>query len=329
VTVARAAPGLLAHFPDVVRLPDGRLLAAYREGAAHIESDGRLCLAESADGGQTWAPPRVAIDGPYDDRDPKLAVLADGTVLLSWFVLDWSSKPRHTDHGTFVSRSTDGGLTWGDPVPGGTAMTGEPGVLAWSAAHGAAAELAGGDLLLPLYGRLPGGKWQQATVVRSTDGGRTWPADSEVLLAAAEGVHCQEPTLTVLDGQVIALIRTTAGVAWLARSTDGGRSWSDPQPTDMPASSHHALAVSGGAVLVTYGDLSERFSPLRETVGRLVREPAGTWDGYGDVQLYDSGHADQANPSSVEVAPGRFLTVGFDVPGAAVVGVFTGTADYP
>jgi len=331
ITVARAEAGLLAHFPDVVRLADGRLLAAYREGADHVKSDGRVCVVGSDDGGQTWGRPWVAVDGPHDDRDPKLAMLADGTVLLSYFVIDWSTRPRHTTWGTYVCRSTDGGRTWSEPASVGTSMggPGEPDLQVWSASHGAAAELPGGDVLLPLYGKLPGQAWQQATVVRSTDGGRTWPAGGEALVAAADGVHFQEPTLTVLDEQVVALIRTTAEHAYLSRSTDGGRSWSPPQPTDMPASSHHALPLSSGEVLVTYGDLSPRFSTHRDTVGRLVQRPLDTWDGYADVQLYDSGHPDQANPSSVEVYPGRFLTLGFDVQAATVVGVFTDADDYP
>ena len=58
-------------------------------------------------------------------------------------------------------------------------------------------------------------------------------------------------------------------------------------------------------LLVTYGDIGKRFSERRVTAGRLVRDPAGDWDGYPDVLLYDSGHPDQANPSSAEVAPGR------------------------
>ncbi|HET6484424.1 MAG TPA: sialidase family protein [Actinoplanes sp.] len=334
-TVARAEPGRLAHFPDIVRLADGRLLATYREGAGHVRSDGRITLVESADGGVTWSQPWVAVDGPFDDRDPKLARLADGTVLLSYFVIDWSTASLHTTHGTYVHRSTDGGHTWSDAAEVGTAMIDEggrltPAVPTWAASHGGAAELPNGDVLLPLYGRLPGRKWQRATVVRSTDGGRTWPADTEVLLAEGAGIHFQEPTLTVLaDGEVVALIRTTADLAYLARSADGGHTWSDPRPTDLPASSHHALALSSGEVLVTYGDLSKRFSAHRETVGRLVRNPGKTWDGYGDVQLYDSGHPDQANPSSVEVSPGRFLTISFDVPAASVVGVFTTPDDYP
>ncbi len=329
VVVARAEPGLLAHFPDAVALGGGRLLATWREGAGHVHSDGRIRLAESTDGGHTWGEPWTAVDGKHDDRDPKIVRLSDGTVLLSWFVLDWATEP-HTNLGTWVSRSTDDGRSWSEPVLVGTAMTGGGNGPGWSASHGAAVELPGGELLLPIYGTLPGRGRERATVVRSSDGGRSWPVAGETLVAAADEADFQEPTLTVLgDGQLVALIRTTGPVAWLARSVDGGRTWSEPRPTDLPASSHHALALESGEVLVTYGDLSSRFSERRETVGRIVQDPAESWDGYGDVQLYDSGHHDQANPSSVEVEPGRFLTVGFDIPAAAVVGVFTGRRDYP
>jgi predicted neuraminidase len=327
ITVAHAEPGLQAHFPDIAKLPDGRLVATYRESAGHVKADGRILFVESGDGGETWGEPWVAVDGQWDDRDPKLVCLADGTLVLSYFVTDWSTKPRHTTLGTFTRRSTDGGRTWDDAVLVGTAMTGD-GLETWAASHGAVAELPGGDLLMPLYGRLPGAKWHRATAVRSTDGGRTWPAESEVLLGEMEGVHFQEPTLTVLDGEVAALIRTTADIAYLTRSKDDGRSWSPAEPTDMAASSHHLLVLSTGELLITYGDLSKRFSDFRDTVGRLVTRPLDTWDGYPDVQIYDSGHQDQANPSSVEVQPGRFLTLGFDIPAATVIGVFTELADY-
>ncbi|WP_164842333.1 sialidase family protein [Actinoplanes solisilvae] len=341
-TVARAEPGLLLHFPDIVQLADGRLLACYREGAGHVRSDGRISLVESADGGLTWSEPWVAVDGPFDDRDPKMGRLADGTVLLSYFVIDWSTDTRHTTHGTFVRRSTDGGRTWSEAAEVGTAMTADegrfaPAAQAWAASHGGAAELPNGDVLLPIYGRKPGQEFEQATVVRSTDGGRTWPVGNEVVVADSEGVWFQEPTLTVLeDGEVVALLRVTldrkyspADRAWLSRSTDGGHTWSEPQPTDMPASSHHALRLHSGEVLVTYGDVSRRFSEHRATTGRLVRDPGKSWDGYGDVQLYDSGHKDQANPSSVEVSPGRFLTISFDVQDATVVGFFSTPDAYP
>jgi predicted neuraminidase len=320
IVVAQAADGLQAHFPDLVRLAGGRLVAAYREGAGHISHEGRITVVASDDDGRTWSAPRVVVDGPHDDRDPKLAVLSDGTILLSYFVLEWTSEREHKNHGVWVRRSTDEGRSWGEPVQVGSW---------WWASHGAAVELPGGDLLLPVYNRPPGERWHRAVVVRSTDGGRTWPPSSEVSLAAGDTFHFQEPTLTVLDGQVVSLIRTTVETAYLSRSTDNGRTWTAPVPTDMPASSHHALALSSGEVLVTYGDLSKRFAEHRETVGRLVRRPWETWDGYKDIQLYDSGHHDQANPSSVELSPGRFLTLGFDIPARTVVAFTSSASDYP
>jgi predicted neuraminidase len=319
IVVAQAADGLQAHFPDLVRLADGTLVAAYREGAGHISHEGRITVVSSTDDGQTWSEPQVVVDGPYDDRDPKLAVLSDGTILLSYFVLEWTSEREHQNHGVQVRRSTDGGRTWSEPAQAGSY---------WWASHGAAVELPGGDLLLPVYNRPPGEKWHRAAVVRSTDGGLTWPAASEVSLAAGNTFHFQEPTITVLDGQLVSLIRTTVETAYLSRSTDDGRTWTAPVPTDMPASSHHALRLASGEVLVTYGDLSKRFSEHRETVGRLVRRPLETWDGYPDIQLYDSGHHDQANPSSVELSPGRFLTLGFDIPAGTVVAFTSSAADY-
>src|SRR4029079_14324288 len=89
IDVARAGTGLVPHFPDLVSRGAGRVLSACREGTGHWGPRGRISVVGSDDGGQTWGAPRVAVDGAYDDRDPKLACLADGTLLLSYFVIDW------------------------------------------------------------------------------------------------------------------------------------------------------------------------------------------------------------------------------------------------
>lgn len=340
VVVARAADGKRAYFPGIAKLPGGRLIAAYREGVGHIGQDGRLLVTESADRGRTWSTPRVAVDSAYDERDPKLTVTRSGVVLMSYFVTDWTEPGPYTLRGTYVVRSLDGGRTWSEPAKVGSAMDcgcGVPGYYyaGLNASHGEALELPDGDLLLPLYGSLPDGT-SQATVVRSTDGGLTWPKESEVLLGRDSTFAYQEPTLTRLrSGQLVVLLRTSINIAYLSRSFDNGRTWTTPERTDIPASSHHLLTLANGDVLLTYGDLSKRFSPGRPTVGTVVRNPEGSWN-VTDLPeprlLYDSSTAgvtaDQANPASVELRPGHFLTLTYDHHRAMLVGVFTNLTDY-
>ena len=336
VVVAQAPEGEQLRFPDIIKLQNGRLLAAFYEATSHVGPDGSILVAESSDKGRTWSSSRVAVDTIHDDRDPKLVQLEDGTVLLSFFETDWREQPA-TLRGTHVVRSTDNGKSWSEPIKVESAMDcgcGTPSGAYYTglnASHGAPVELENGDLLIPLYGNLPNATRGDATVVRSTDGGLTWPAAGESTIAAGTTFDFQEPVLTVLDdGEIVALIRTTTSpqIAYLSRSFDNGQTWTTAEPTEIPASSHHLLTLKSGAILLTYGDVSKRFSPYRATSGRIITDPHGSWDGYTDIQIYDAGNGDQANPSSAEIRPGRFLTLSFDVVNRTVVGIFTDKHDY-
>jgi hypothetical protein len=48
----------------------------------------------STDNGKTWSEPVVAIDTDQDDRDPSVACLKDGTLLLNWFTLQPTCRRR-------------------------------------------------------------------------------------------------------------------------------------------------------------------------------------------------------------------------------------------
>jgi hypothetical protein len=333
VVIARTVQGQLPFFPNAIRLADGRVLAVYREGLGHVRSVGRILLAESADNGLTWAEPRVIVDTVYDDRDPMLVQLSTGDLLLSWFQIDWTVQPWECP-AVLVARSTDGGATWGPPVKVGSTMLQET-EDRWHhfraghiVTHGQLLELPNGDLLAPVYGVFPGDEWHSASVVRSTDGGLTWPAENEVLLGRKAGQEYLEPVLTLLPGgQVTALLRTDEE-AQLARSDDNGLTWTDPEPCGLYASSADTVTLSDGSVLLAYGDVSKRFNPGRPTVATVITDPLGPWDKNALHVVIDAGHdtQDQANPAVVELPGDRFLVISYNIFRREIVGVILGRA---
>jgi len=80
-------------FPGVTMLPDGRLMAVYRKGTDHYQSDDGVLYAKfSSNTGATWTgetclyAPKNSPYGIYPDaRDPEIRTLKNGTILLSFF----------------------------------------------------------------------------------------------------------------------------------------------------------------------------------------------------------------------------------------------------
>ena len=129
-------------------------------------------------------------------------------------------------------------------------------------------------------------------MVRSTDGGLTWPAEHEVLLAAGTAFFL-EPVLTLLPGgQVMALLRTDEA----ARADPFRRRRADldrARGAKIWASSADTVTLSDGSVLLAYGDASRTtyqsrpagHGDLRDRSGRgtpasstLVRRGDDTFD---------------------------------------------------
>lgn len=307
------------RFPDAIRLADGAILLAYHYADGHTNANGVVRMVRSTDNGRTWsAPVTVAQTNGADNRDPKLSVLRDGTVLLTVFRTDWSTRPE-SNLGTFVYRSSDGGLSFPEVTRIDSAQPG-----AWH--HGPALELPNGDILQPLYG------WG-ARIARSTDGGQTFPAENEITVVADDARYSNgEPNIVRLpSGELVMLIRRHDNVlgiespSTLVRSIDDGRTWTAPEQTGLPTSSAHLLVADDGSVLLTFGNYEQAGRP---TYGALIEDPSGPWREHRLVPLYNSGWDDQANPTSVELHDDSFLTFGFDVADRTVVSFRTEAADY-
>lgn len=328
MVVARASDGNRAYLPTATRTAAGRILVAYREADGHVRDTGRILGVHSDDDGRTWSAPRPLVDTELDDRDPMLTTLSNGDLLLQYFRTDWSRSPWRVA-GVQVIRSTDGGSSWGEPVEVDSTMVTETtqrwgGYLAGHvASHGRIRELPDGDLLSPVYGVHAGDRYHSAAVVRSTDGGLTWPRATEVTLGRSPGQAYLEPVLTVLPGgRVTALLRTEQQ-AELTSSDDGGRTWTAPARIDLWASSADTATLSDGSVLLAYGDASRTSTRSRPTMATVVPDPLGRWDAGPRHLVYDAGRDafDQANPSIVELADSGVLIVTYDIFRRELVGV--------
>ncbi len=290
------APGAYEAFPDVCLTREGELLCVFYSGYGHVSfpnedlpKGARISMVRSNDWGRTWSAPEIIIDTPYDDRDPSITQLSNGDLLVTFMTY---VKERRPTHEVFIVRSTDGGESWGEP---------QRIELPWNAAQGVSepvTELDDGTLLLPVYGYHTdedGVIHRPCAVLRSHDGGRTWPEIT--VLEPGEGERFEEPTIEPLsDGRILMLIRPK--MHW-SESTDGGVTWTQPQPMRFPGHAAYQLLTSRGVLIAGF-----RSPSTWSTSVAWSTDLGRTWHGPQVIDPVIGGY-----PSLVELPDGRVFMV--------------------
>ncbi len=298
-------------------------------------------MIRSNNQGQTWSSPRVVPDYDwYGVECAGLTVLSSGQLMLNqwrfkWYPLetarkradreklffpeDWVSELQvsselHTVHmipqdpselvpwargsdGTYVHLSSDGGRTWDQTVMVATAP--------YSGGYGmrGAVQLSNGDILLPLSD-IP--NYRIVFVVRSSDGGQTWVAPVEV--AKMDGMQFEEPSILELrDGTLLMLLReNTNRRMYQVFSTDGGYTWSAPQPVPFEGYPGHLLLLPGGEILCVYGYRYEPYG-IRAVISK---DDGRTWNSEHPMIIRDDfPNRDLGYPAAIPTADGQFYTV--------------------
>lgn len=294
-------------FPVLVTLADGRLGAVVRGGAPHIGRAGRLDWISSADGGRTWSPPRVIVDSDWDDRNPAVGVMADGSVVCGYGEARSYNERGEFDRlaGPYVPkfcRSTDGGATWSP------AQLIAPEALPDASPYGRILVLPDGTALMPVYSwrDVNGGTRYSSHLVRSTDHGQTWGE----LTLIQDGFN--ETSLERLpDGRLVAALRDGAGALSVCDSADGGRTWSPARPVTAP-SLHPAdlLGLGGETLLMVHGC---RLSP-KGVIARLSEDGGRTWpDALRAFIAWDADNTDCGYPSAQRLADGTVVVLWYAV----------------
>ncbi len=239
--VRNAGGGGYQAFPDICRLKSNELMVVFYNGYGHVSQPnaehplgGRVCAVRSNDEGATWSPAEVVVDTPKDDRDPSIACMPNGDLIVSYF-----EYGKHTECDTKIVRSSDGGKTWSEPQL----------VAPSFACSSPVRRLRKGRLLLPVYTvDGTGGARAYSAVCASDDGGRTWLAP--VVVGLEPGLTLDETDLFERkDGTIFAMMRE---VMASAESKDGGRTWTRVAKTGFPGHCPYMLMSNQGVLLMAH-----------------------------------------------------------------------------
>ncbi len=263
------SPYLYQVDPTMAILSDGRVMVGWKETNEHNGTGQRVSFAYSDDAGETWSP-SVIMDRMDEDMD------ADDYQSDPWLVADQDDNAyfifteynniyfNYVPEGVGVAKSTDGGVTWSDPVQASdtwghdnqiTACVSPSDDLCLVWEHWSDRELvftkstdSGGsfqdtqnisDSWVPYItssdnGTLLISTWVEGDsilLLRSGDGGATWPLTFLVNSTGPAGLDSVTAVDTASNGDIY--VAYSAGAItnrdiYLVKSTNGGRNWSDP-----------------------------------------------------------------------------------------------------
>ncbi|MGB2953680.1 MAG: hypothetical protein WBB74_09880, partial [Gaiellaceae bacterium] len=295
------------------------IVTAFQVGRTFDGGSSDIGWATSANGGGSWTSgflPGVTKyqgSGPYDRAsDPSVAYDArHGVWLIESLVL---SEPSVSGVGVVVSRSSDGGFTWSNPV---TVASGSDLDKSWIVCDNYPAS--------PFYGHCYSewddhGNSNRIKMSTSSDGGLTWGGALNTG-DSASGLGGQP--VVQPNGQVIVPIANASETAILSfRSVDGGASWRST--VTVASVSEHAVAGglrtsplpsaevdASGKVYVVWQDC--RFRPSCTS---------------NDIVMATTTQAGYPTWSSVSRIPIDATTSGVDhfIPGLAVDPTSSGTS---
>ena len=328
IRVVSLRPNHYHGWPTLTRRRNGQLLlicTGGREG--HVCPFGQVELMRSDDNGKTWTYPRVLLDLAIDDRDAGILETTRGTLLATTFsslayehyfdsgaINNWdaarqarwrgahhriSAAERKAQLGTWMLRSTDGGVTWTTPYD---SIVNSP--------HGPI-QLADGRQLYAGKDLWKTGKW--IGVCESRDDGKTWQKLAKIPTRPGDdpAEYHELHAVQAANGTIIAQIRnhnaTHSRETLQSESTDGGKTWSVPRSIGVWGLPSHLLRLKDDRLLMSYGYRRRQFG----NQARISENHGKTWSEPITISS-DGANGDLGYPSSVELTDGTLLTAWYE-----------------
>jgi sialidase-1 len=330
-------------FPSVIKKKNGEILLSFRrapdrkifseKGTSHVDPNSYLVSVKSKDGVNWTKEPDLIYAHPFGgSQDPCLLQLKDGTLLCASY--GWAfvrpegipnlKKPYFmggpaTFLGGYVVRSTDGGKSWqgpyypphisqeinysamGNPIPAynrGAMYEGKDGRIFW---------------VVAATDREKPSKTSNYLLI-SSDKGLTWQYSCPV--AVDEKASFNEASVyETPKGDLVAFLRTADmdDAACIARSTDGGKTFSKWEKMGFQGHPIQALRLPDNRVLISYG---YRHKPLGIRARILNAECTDFATAPEIILRTDGGSTDLGYPWAVQLDKKRVLiSYYYNVPG--------------
>ncbi|MFC4561085.1 exo-alpha-sialidase [Nocardiopsis mangrovi] len=264
------APTVQAHAANLAVLPDGDLGCVWFGGTQEGVADISVWFSRLPAGSDTWSRPvRLSDDTTRSEQNPVLFAAPGGAL---WLLYTAQHAGNQDTAEVRVRVSDDSGHTWG-PVRTLVPASATGGVFV----RQPIVVLDSGRWLLPVFHcvRPAEGKWvgdlDTSGLLVSDDAGATWR--HQEIPGSTGCVHMNIVPLD--DGTLLALFRSRwADAIHESRSTDEGRSWTVPVPTELP-NNNSSIQVTGlgdGRIALVYNDAratgtTERRVSLYDEIG--------------------------------------------------------------
>lgn len=261
------APRVQSHASNLMTLGDGSLGCVWFSGTQEGVADISVWFSRLAPGSDTWSTPvQLSEDATRSEQNPILFPAPDGRLWL----LHTAQRAGNQDTAVVRCRvSDDHGRSWGpsrDLFDQAGIFVRQPVVV-----------LDNGDWLLPVFHcpTEPGQKWaghdDTSAVMISSDQGRSW---QEVTVPESTGCVHMNIVPGRRPGELLAFFRSRwADHVYRSVSSDRGRHWTAPQPTELPNnnSSIQVTRLAGGALAMVFNqssaaDATERRASLYDEI---------------------------------------------------------------
>jgi predicted neuraminidase len=242
------APFASCHASTIVEVDGGRFLAAWFGGTREGASDVKVWLARFD--GKTWSPIElIAEEKGFPCWNPVLFRSRSNTVFLFY-----KAGPSPTNWSGYFKRSTDGGKTFGaaEQFPAGLLGPIKNKPIQW------------GDTILAGSSVESHRAWT-SWVERSRDDGRTWQRFGPIAVPNHPHGIIQPTLLESSNKGLLALCRSRGlGAICRADSRDGGETWTQARPTELPNpnSGIDAVRTVKGHFFLIYNHTKTGRSPL-------------------------------------------------------------------